>query len=245
VWVQVRFAPLPTIRFGIFRAAGAAFWNELSDPLNFIVGAVILARYKPSAVDTYLRLVAACSVVALVLAPPLAATWSSKLGLGDPLSYGLTLVCAGAVTLIPGRVYALTREGRIRQGAKFRGKEYPKALQRILWGLEVLVSVAALYAIVHWKFGGSGDHAVLRAVTWAILAVSASDLITASASLNVVEWNADIDEVNKTIREALALWRARRAKRAREKATARTRERTRSSPGGDSESTGTPTEQTQ
>jgi hypothetical protein len=242
VWVQVRFVPLPTIRFGIFRATGKAFWNELSDPLNFIVGALIVARYKPSAVDTYLRLVAACSVVAVVLAPPLAGIWSSRLGLGAPLSYGLTLVCAGAVTLIPGRVYALTREGRIRQGAEFCGKEYPKALQRFLWGLEVLVSVAALYAIVHWKFGGSADHAVLRAVTWAILAVSASDLITASASLNVVQWNADVDEVNKTIREALDLWRNRRAERTREKAIVRARERTQSSPGGGGESTSTPKE---
>jgi hypothetical protein len=224
MWIQARFAPLPPIRVGIFVAPGEKFWKELSDPLNFIVGAVILARYKPTAVDTYLRLVAACSVLALVLAPPLAATWSSRLGLGDPLSYGLTLLCAGAVTLMPGRVDALTREGRIRDG-----REYPKALQRVLWGIEVAVSVVALYAIVHWKFGGNGDHPVLRAVTWALLAVSASDLMTASASLNTAEWNANIEEANKTIREALALWRARRAERAREKA--RAREHTPSPPG--------------
>jgi hypothetical protein len=208
--IQARFAPLPQIRVGIFLAPGEEFWEELSDPLNFIVGAVILAIYRPKTVDTYLRLVATCSVLALVLAPPLATRWSSKLGLGDPLSYGLTLLCAGAVTLIPGRVHALTSERGIRPG-----KGYPKPLQRFVWAIEVAVSVVALYAIVSWKFGGNGDHPVLRGVTWALLAVSASDLITASASLNTVEWNDNLKHVNESIKEALALWRKRRAERVR------------------------------
>jgi hypothetical protein len=220
MWVQFRFAPLPTLRFGIFfNTPPDTFWKELSDPLNFIVGAVILARYKPTAVETYLRIVAACSVLALVLAPPLAATWSSKLGLGDPLSYGLTLLCAGAVTLIPGRTYALTLDHRIRHG-----KGYPKGLQRFLWGVEIFVSAAALYAILRWKFGGPNDHPVWRGVTWAALAVSASDLITASSILNVVEWNANIEEANKTIKEALALWREHWAARRDDKKAAAAQE---------------------
>jgi hypothetical protein len=207
--------PLVTPNGVVTNSPDTDFWDELSDPPNFIVGALILAGHKPFAVASYIRVFAACGVVGLVLAPALLAPYSSRLGLGDPLSYGLTLLCAGAVVLIPGRVYELRRGSRITNKIG-----YPKRLRVCLWITEVLVVLGALYAILYWKFGGGGHHhPVPRAVIWALLAVSAGDLITASACLNIVNLNALVAEA----KAARTQWREWRAKRADERGRVSTR----------------------
>jgi hypothetical protein len=172
-------APLPRVR--IPTHVTGELLEELTDPVNFIVGALIIVRHEGLTLLTYVRLVAALWVAAAVASPVVAGAFWPKLELGDPVPYGLMLLGAGAITLIPGRVDDLHRDGRYGTG-------YPIKLRRRLAIVEMVVAAAAAIFILAWQFGGPGHHTTLRAVIWAAGAVSISDLITMTACANVVFW---------------------------------------------------------
>lgn len=187
----VSLAPLPRIR--IPKHATSELLEELTDPVNFIVGALIIVRHEGLTILTYIRLVAALWVAAAVASPVVAGALWPKLELGDPVPYGLTLLGAGAITLLPGRLDSLHRDGRYGTG-------YPIRLRKRLAIAEVVVAVAAAIFILAWQFGGPGHHTTLRAVFWAAGAVSISDLITMTACANVVFWRNMLVEAEGLLR---------------------------------------------
>jgi hypothetical protein len=150
--------------------------KEMTDPLDFVVGAVLTALFDWS-FQAYVRLINAAWVLAIVVAPALAIAWSDKLGIGDPVSYGLTLLGASALPLIPSRIAELKRQGKCGGGG------YPWALRTAMDFLEVWVVVAAAVLIFAWHFGDHNGHhhTVERAVSWALGAVALGDLFTVSA----------------------------------------------------------------
>lgn len=175
-------------------------WRELSDPLNFVVGALFLAvvevkdkgeRRDGEATRFVLsafRLTGAVLVAVIVAVPVLLGIAVPKLDTGDASLYALTLLLGSVVALIPGRIRDLKMAPGYERHPKVRLAEeaYPRGFRQILWVIEGILIVAGTVTIVVWGFGGAGKNDELRAVVWGLVLVSAADFITLMAAVNFV-----------------------------------------------------------
>jgi hypothetical protein len=179
-------------------------WAELTDPVSFVVGSMLMLFYGSKSVAAGAsshpdpavmgqrfgqRFGATAVVVLVVTMPVLIGLLFPNVATGDPFVYALTLLVAGAVTFVPGRIAELREKGRLRGGG------YPKTLRQIMWYLESVIAIVAILAMVTWKFGGPGNHEVVRAVVWGVLAVCAADLYTVSAVRTIALAEDDVGRV--------------------------------------------------
>lgn len=161
-------------------------WDELADPLNFVVGSLLLVSFgKNQAHDTprakELRLLTRSyrfggtfSLAAIIALPALAPALWPSLGMGDEFVYAVTLFVGGAVTLVPNRLAEL----RNKHPAVITGSGYPKRLRKVMLALEWLTVFTTLLLILFWGFGDSDAHSTLRAIVWGVLAVCVAELYT-------------------------------------------------------------------
>ncbi len=175
-------------------------WPELVDPVGFVVGSILVLFYgsrsasggsslsrDPVLVGQRIgwRFGATAVVLLVVIMPVLVGLLFPEVATGDPFAYALTLLAAGAITFVPGRVADLRDKGRVR------GSGYPKTLRKAMWYLESVIAIIAVVVIVAWKFGGPGNHQVVRAVVWGLLAVCAAEFYTFGAVRNIALAEAD------------------------------------------------------
>jgi hypothetical protein len=203
VIVAHRSFPIPTSR------VPEATWQELTDPMSFVVGSIIRTFYSPEAgadlriltpdesnariVRRAFRATGAVTVGIAVAFPVIIGTRVPKLDTGDPFAYALTLLVGGALTLVPGRIADI----RVRAGVETADDAYPQTLRRIMWAIELALSIAALVAIVG-VLGGAGQNEAWRAVAWGVLAVSLSEMATFSAVSNMVDADEGIHDPRVT-----------------------------------------------
>ena len=169
-----------------------AAWRELSDPLNFVVGAVLLTfaalRHgglgrtdgRARVALSVFRLFGALGVAAIVALPVLIGEARPKLDTGNPTIYALTLLIGGAIALVPGRM----RELRRPPDPELHGLDYPKGLRARMWIVEFVLLVGGVVLIAVWGFGGAGKNDDLRAVVWGAISVSLADFLTLIAAVN-------------------------------------------------------------
>ncbi len=190
------------------------WWAAVTDPVNFVVGSVLLLflHQKPSLEPasegdagllegTLLgMLLSTILTPALIIAlPVLVGVWFPHLGTGDAFWFALTLLIGGAITLVPGRVAELRIRGWVR------GSGYPKKLRRTMWRVEFLMLVGAIPLILVWNFGGHGHHPVVRAVVWGLVSVCLAELWTRSwapivvATVDLLEHPADVVNVRSPL----------------------------------------------
>jgi hypothetical protein len=194
-------------------------WDELTDPANFLVGSALTLCYgtrsKPigrgsqtiagSFWDGFRRgtrigarvsamLNVAIVMVAATLLPILVGTFFPRVGTGDPTVYALTLLVAGAFTLIPGRVSELREKGRLR------GHGYPRRLRKVMWNLESFIVITTIVMLSVWNVVRLGDDESVRAVVWGVLAVAVSDLLALSyiKLVAVVEMSGEVEQAVTT-----------------------------------------------
>jgi len=203
VIVARRSFPIPTSR------VPEATWQELTDPMSFVVGSIIRTVYSPEAggdvriltpdestariVRRAFRATGAVTVGIAVAFPVIIGAIKPKLDTGDPFAYALTLLIGGALTLVPGRIADI----RVRGGVKTADCAYPQAVRRVMWAIEVALSIAALVAIAR-LLGGAGQNEDWRAIAWGVLAVSLSEMATFSAISNMVDADEGIHDPRVT-----------------------------------------------
>jgi hypothetical protein len=167
-------------------------WQELSDPLNFVIGAILLtfaalrhggfghADTRTRLALSVFRLGGALGVTAIVTLPVIVGTARPKLDTGDPTLYGLTLLVGGALALVPGRIEQL----RALPEQEMRGSGYPRCLRKAMWIGELALLIVGVAMIVLWGFGGAGKSDELRALVWGAVSVSLADFLTLTAAVN-------------------------------------------------------------
>src|ERR1700733_1270176 len=168
-------------------------WSELTDPVSFVVGSMLILFYRakrvpdqsapfdPVAVGGRIgaTLGATPWVVMPVLIPVLVGLLFPQFGVGNSFWYAMTLLVAGAFTVVPSRLADLRDRKRVR------GAGYPKTLRKVMWWIEVCIWFGAIVAIFVWNFGGAKDHSIVRAVVWGLLAVSLTEFATLSAARSI------------------------------------------------------------
>jgi len=180
-----------------FGEGPAGFWEDLSDPLNFVVGSMLLIFYPVKLTDSNRATTIPPTAVrrvtlgwrigttvdlGILIAIPVVTPWLwPHLGTGDALVYAATVFIGGVVTLIPSRLAEL----RNKNPRRVRGTGYPKTLRKVILVLDYVIIVAAIVAIVVWGFGGPANHRYLRAIVWGLLAVSVTDLLAFFAARNI------------------------------------------------------------
>lgn len=150
-------------------------WAELTDPLSFFVGSIIIASGEPNPEAKSFRVGATLFVGLYAAAAAFIGLVFPAFDLGDPLVYAATLFVAGALTLLPGRLAELRNRGVAA------GNGYPRRLRTVMWRIEVVILRAAVPILLVVGLTGALSHSWFRAVVWALLAVSYLDLYTASA----------------------------------------------------------------
>lgn len=166
-WVARRRGPLLD---GFPRAVE----HELTDPLRFILGAVmILVNRFPDRI-AFMRLGAALAVAVVALAAPVLGVVLTGL---SPLAYALTVFGLGLVTLIPDRIYDLRRDHRLTTAAK----GYPRPLKTGFFVVEVVGIVVAGGLLIGFAIAHAIPHHVFRGCTWGVLTVALADVTTVVA----------------------------------------------------------------
>jgi hypothetical protein len=150
-------------------------WAELTDAVNFVVGAIIVASRERGSEAAAYRLGAALPAGVYAAVPALIGLLFPALDLGNALVYAVTLFIAGALTLLPGRLTELRSHGFTA------GHGYPKQLRTVMWRIEVVIVWATVPIILALGLSGTPNVSWFRAVVWALGAVSLMDLYTASA----------------------------------------------------------------
>jgi hypothetical protein len=172
--------------------ASGEWWAAVTDPVSFVVGSILLLflrrklSIKPAFEVEGWRLegevmgllLSTILTPTLILALPVAlpvlvGVLFPHLGTGDPFWFALTLLVAGAVTLVPGRLAELRAKGWAR------GSGYPKKLRKTMWGIEFCIVIVVIPLILFWNFGGQGHHPAVRAVAWGLVSISLAELWTA------------------------------------------------------------------
>jgi hypothetical protein len=184
-----------------------AAWRELSDPLNFVVGAVLLtfAALKHGGLGrtdglaraalSAFRLFGTLGVAAIVALPVLIGEARPKLDTGNPTIYALTLLVGGAITLVPGRI----RELRRPPDPELDGLDYPKRLRALMWIVELVLVVGGIVLIALWGFGGAGKNDDLRAVVWGAISVSLADFLTLIAAVNFATAKSAVEAARRSL----------------------------------------------
>src|ERR1700733_10954980 len=131
-------------------------WSELTDPVSFVVGSMLILFYRakrvpdqsapfdPVAVGGRIgaTLGATPWVVMPVLIPVLVGLLFPQFGVGNSFWYAMTLLVAGAFTVVPSRLADLRDRKRVR------GAGYPKTLRKVMWWIEVCIWFGAIVAIL-------------------------------------------------------------------------------------------------
>jgi hypothetical protein len=164
-------------------AANSDRWRDMTDPLNFVVGSLLLLRYDHCR-KAWERVAFAVVICVITLSSVVIVVFDSDVDLGDPVWFGVTLFVAGLATLVPGRLAELRQQHR-------PDLVYPKALRRLMTVFEWLFVLVAITLIaawgVHFQGGAVGsidvggvvpDHRVLRALVLALGITSFADLVT-------------------------------------------------------------------
>jgi hypothetical protein len=162
-------------------------WAELTDPVGFVIGTVLIFVYgkrRPgveTANSVLGRVGTTLWVAAAVVIPLVVGKIWPHIGTGDDFWYAMTLLIAGALTFIPGRVGEL----RDKTPPRVKGHGYPKMLRLVMLVIEYLIAAAAIIMILVWGFGGAENHGVVRAVVWGLLATCAAEISTFAAARQI------------------------------------------------------------
>lgn len=162
-----------------FRKIPERAWQDLADPATFIVSSILTLFFAPPTTaprdDAYFaafgaRLGGVLVMIAVLLAPPLVGLVFPDVHTGNEYAYAVTLLVAGAATMIPGRV------AELRDLKRIRGEiGYPKRLRRIMWAIECVLIVVGLSVALSWS-AENADTAIAPAVGLGLAATSLSDI---------------------------------------------------------------------
>jgi hypothetical protein len=161
-----------------FRRIPDRAWQNLADPATFIVSSILTLFFAPPTTaprdDAYFavlgaRLGGVLVMIVVLVAPPLVGLLFPDVHTGNEYAYAVTLLVAGAVTMIPGRV------AELRDLERIRGVGYPKRLRRTMWAIECTLIVAGLSVALSWS-AENADTAVAPAVGLGLAATSLSDI---------------------------------------------------------------------
>jgi hypothetical protein len=104
-------------RVGLVAKITEGVVEELTDPLRFFIGAVLIVCSSRRDTFAAFRLGAAFVVVLVAAAIPVSGVWVT--GTGKPLVYAVAAFLAGMVTLVPDRVAEL--RGQMLSGGYTKG----------------------------------------------------------------------------------------------------------------------------
>jgi hypothetical protein len=149
---------------------------ELTDPLRFVLGAILILILGGDDFWAMVRIASAFWVAVPVIAVPVLGAVLTGIA---PLAYALTVFGAGLFTLIPERLYELRKERLIP------GWDYPARLKGSVLVLDGVAVIAGVCVIIVWQFGGPGQHTFWRGATWGLVTVGLADLLTFVACIEI------------------------------------------------------------